>query len=584
MSMAKLPPLSEDQVRAWADSRSFSRGQSYARSDAVVNPRIQGTTLKAECWGSADEPYRVEVTLSEGGIAFATCSCPVTLQCKHAVAVLLTWLNHPERFREEEDLRAALSRRSQEELVRIIFRIIDRYPDAAEIAALPLPGESAGRPTVNSDSIRRQVRNIVGHTPREWGASYAAAGEVGQLLRPADEYASAGDPANAAVVYAAVADTILEDYDQIYEEEGEYLAVVGQCAEGMAGCLSQTEDPDRRRSLLEALFRIWRWDINFGGAGISDDAEVAMVSDTTDEEKAMLAGWARALLPSVDTESFTSGWRKGAIGGFLLQLEAHTLDDEAFLRICRETGRSRDLVERLLALQRTDEATEAARQVASDYVLLGLADVFRGAGLEGVFAGLIRERIGHSRDTRLLDWLIDYEMRGQRFQAALDLARQLFAIRPSMEAYRTVRAPAQAIGAWDAQRAALLSALAQANEQDLLVHIFLDEGEIDLALEALAALKEQAWHHSYHTDLAVAQAAEASRPQAAIEVYLDVAKVLIEQRGRGSYAEAAVYLARVRDLLQRVGQPERWRALIAGIRDENRRLRALRDELDRAGL
>ncbi len=582
--MTKLLPLSEDQIRAWTDSRSFSRGQDYARSDAVVNPRIQGTTLKAECWGSADEPYRVEVTLSDGGIVYGVCSCPVGVQCKHAVAVLLTWVHHPERFREEEDLRAALSGRSQEELVRTILRILDRYPDAAEIAALPLPGESAGRPAVDSDSIRRQVRNIVGHTPREWGASYAAAAEVGQLLLPGDEYASAGDWANAAVVYATVADTLLEDYDQIYEEEGEYLAVVGQCAEGMAGCLSQTEDPDRRHFLLESLFRIWRWDVNFGGTGTGDSAETAMVSNTTGEEKATLAGWARDLLPSVGTEAFSAQWRTGAIGGLVLQLEADILDDEAFLRICRETGRTRDLVQRLLALKRTGEATEAARQIASDYVLLNLADLFRAAGHEGTFAELIRERIGHSRDTRLFDWLIDHEMTGRRFQAALDLARQLFAISSSVEAYRTVRAPALEIGTWDAERTALLSALAQANQHDLRVHIFLDEGEIDLALEALATLKQQARFHSYHTDLAVAKAAEASRPQAAIEIYLDTAGLLIRQRGRGNYAQAAAYLARVRDLLQKAGQLPRWTALIAQLREENQRLPALRDELDRAGL
>jgi hypothetical protein len=52
-------------------------------------------------------------------------------------------------------------------------------------------------------------------------------------------------------------------------------------------------------------------------------------------------------------------------------------------------------------------------------VVLGLADLFQAAGLEGIFAELIRKRIGHSCDTRLLDWLIDYEMAGERFQSAL---------------------------------------------------------------------------------------------------------------------------------------------------------------------
>ena len=582
--MTKLPHLTEDQIRAWTDGRSFSRGQDYARSDSVANPRIQGMTLKAECWGSADEPYRVEVTLGDGGIVSGICSCPVGLQCKHAVAVLLTWLHHPERFRQEEDLRSALVRRSPGELVQIIFRIIDRYPEAAAIAALPLPGETAGRPAVDGDAIRRQVRSITAHTPHEWGASYASAAQVSQVIRPGHEYASAGDWANAAVIYATVADTILQDYDQIYEEEGEYLAVVEQCTEGLADCLRHTEDLDQRHSMLETMFRVWRWDINFGGAGVGDTPTDVMLTETTDDEKLMLADWTRAVLPAAGAESFTLQWRKEAVGGFLLQLEADRLDDEAFLRICRETGRTRDLVERLLALKRDAEATEAAHQTNSDYGLLGLADLFREAGLEEVFAGLIRERISHSRDTRLFDWLITHEMTGQRFQFALDLALQIFAIRPSIETYHSVCAPAQQIGVWEAERAAILSTLMKTNQYDLCVHIFLDEGEIDLALEALATLKKQARFRTYHTDLAVALAAEATHPHAAVEIYLEVSKMLIQQRGRGNYADAVAYLARVRALFQATGESAHWTALITRIRDENRRLPAFQDELKQAGL
>jgi hypothetical protein len=82
-----------------------------------------------------------------------------------------------------------------------------------------------------------------------------------------------------------------------------------------------------------------------------------------------------------------------------------------------------------------------------------------------------------------------------------------------------VRLPAHEIGVWVSERAGLLSGLARANELDLLVRIFLDEGEIDRAMEALAALKEQGRPHSYHTDLAVAQAAEEMRADPASESF-----------------------------------------------------------------
>jgi uncharacterized Zn finger protein len=59
---------------------------------------------------------------------------------------------------------------------------------------------------------------------------------------------------------------------------------------------------------------------------------------------------------------------------------------------------------------------------------------------------------------------------------------------------------------------------------------------------------------------------------------------LIAARGRGNYAEAASYLVRVRDLYGRLGEPETWDIFIANLREQNRRLRALKEELTKAGL
>ena len=59
---------------------------------------------------------------------------------------------------------------------------------------------------------------------------------------------------------------------------------------------------------------------------------------------------------------------------------------------------------------------------------------------------------------------------------------------------------------------------------------------------------------------------------------------LMSTRGRGNYTEAVRYLFRVRDLYYRLGEPKTWQALIADLREQNRRLRALKDELNKAGL
>ena len=70
----------------------------------------------------------------------------------------------------------------------------------------------------------------------------------------------------------------------------------------------------------------------------------------------------------------------------------------------------------------------------------------------------------------------------------------------------------------------------------------------------------------------------------AIPIYMDYARREINARDRNHYAQAARYLAVMRDLYQQIDDMEAWRGVINGIREEFRRLPALQDELNKANL
>ena len=92
------------------------------------------------------------------------------------------------------------------------------------------------------------------------------------------------------------------------------------------------------------------------------------------------------------------------------------------------------------------------------------------------------------------------------------------------------------------------------------------------------------WGRGGDLAIRVAQAVEEIRPRAALHLYVQEAESLIRARGRGNYITAANDLARVRALYQTLGEPGAWEAYIGYLRDNNRRLRALKEELARAGL
>ena len=577
--------LTESHIHRWIDERSFQRGRQYFQHGHILNPRRQGDMLKARCMGSRPQPYHVEVTLGPGGVVSGACSCPVGAggHCKHAAALLLTWLHQPDAFLEIEELEAALNRRSKAELVALIRRMLNRYPDLETLLELPIVSQAEGLPPLDADVIRRQASSaFFGIGYDDWGATFGIAEQLLELTDIGDDYAEREGWRSAATVYQTVAQETLEHYGMV-EDEGGYLhEVVSRCVEGLGRCLEAAEAPIQREVLLRALFDVYHWDIDFGGVDMGHQAPGIILEQATPEEKQQVATWVRGAMPAGD--SWSDNYQRQCYGGFLLRLEEDRLDDEAFLRVCRETNRWQDLVDRLLALERVEEAVATAREM-DDYDLLRLADVFAAHDHADLAEQLIRERAQTSQDTRLTVWLKERaEERGDRAEA-LALAEELFWRQPTLAGYQALEDLARSPERWDELRAAILSRLADEERHNLLTQIHLLEEDVDRALKTLERVRTAArgWGGA-PLSIQVAQAAEESRPRAAIRIYVERTERLIAARGRHNYREAAQYLTRVRDLYHRLGEGGSWDTLIADVREQNRRLRALKDELNKAGL
>lgn len=339
-----------------------------------------------------------------------------------------------------------------------------------------------------------------------------------------------------------------------------------------------------RQVILHALFSVELWDVKWGGIDMGYEAPDLIVEQATPAERAQVAAWVRAELPK--GEDWSSSWRREALGGFLLRLEADTLDDETFLRICRETGRHRDLVERLLHLGRIDEAV-AATADASDYELLTMEALFVEHTLVDRFAQLIVARAQNSDDRRLKEWLKARALVEDDPALALQLTEELFWTMPNLEKYQEVAELAQRLQQWPTLRLEIHQRL-QADPQyrTLLTQIYLDEDDIDAALEMVQQpVKTGLFLYGPQSmKLEVARAAETTRPHAAIHLYREQVHRLIDQRNRDSYATAAQYLVHLRPLYERTNDLPAWQQLVTEIRTNNPRLRALQDELRKAGL
>jgi SWIM zinc finger len=626
--MPEFPPLGMPDIREWAGDRSFELGRRYVRNGSVLRPRRQdhSRTLKARVRGTAPRPYRVEVSLNDHGIAAGECSCPVGAggHCKHAAALLIAWLEQPESFAEVEDLETLLARLENDQLRALLTRIARRHPDVEdqierELIVLSVPATDA---PVDVAALRRQVVAIMesagygahgahggygydrydryNRYDDEWSddgdeeAGVDLADEMQPILLRAQAYLDRGDVANAALVYDTVARTLLDTYvldeDWGYSLAGSVGDVVRECVVGLENCLTTTSDPAPRERILRALFDLYRNDSM--GMECAADAPEIILLHATPEERQLVSGLVRAALPQGKDVSSLYALRR--YGPFLLDLEADTLDDDSYVRLCRQTGQLPRAVARLLERRRVDAAVAEVAD-APDEELLPLADLLREGGYTDRAEHIVRKRERRGRDARMVLWLRDRAREAGDLDEALALTEKLFWRAPSAELYAELRALAQPLGTWEKLRTGVLAHLTSDGHHALVTALHVDEGQVDEALAALARVKAPSvigggweWgsgaYDGFTLRVRVARAAEATRPAEAIGLYLKEVDALIATQGRERYATAAGYLARVRDLYARQGQQAEWQRLIASLREQHKRLRALKDELSKAGL
>lgn len=582
--MLSTPRIKISDVINWTDDAYFKRGQGYYASGAIYEQRREGMKIKSKCSGSQAPFYRQEVIFNSKGIESAECSCPVGDggHCKHTIALLLTWVNDPDSFQKTEALDAILDKRSKPELIAIIKEMLEQEPDLESLLDLPIIGEDK---PINIKAIRQQAQRAFRDGDYEWGYTEEIKRDLNPLLKLAANYLSRGDAENSALIYMTVIEAILDNENAAMgDEEGRLLGVSYECADALGNCLPSINDRKKRLEILQVLFSVYQWDtIKLGGVGAADCVPEILVEKTTPDERIEIAKWTRETLPKGN--DWSAGYYREVLGRLLLDLEADFLDDEAYLKICRQTGRLNDLVERLLKLKRNSEAEDAARQ-ADDYPLFNVLHIFMQYNQANLAEKLVTERLDTVRnkklDGRLIEWLANRLKERGDLAGSLKLEERLFWEYPNLEKYKKLHKLARQINKWETLRAQIIMSLEQKKNFDFLVELYLHEKEVGNALVTLEKLPQRWGGHELHIE--VAKAAKKQYPQEAIQIFTREAERFIGYRDRGNYSQAASCLREVRDAYHGLKDFANWEKLIADIRQQYKKLPALQDELNKLKL
>src|SRR4030042_2332399 len=135
-------------LEQWAGSRVLSRGQGYHR-DHRVQGLAQTQTSGIIAWIQGGQRYATEVDFEDGEL-ISVCTCPYGNNCKHAVAVVLEYLDHVKKKIEvpkatEKDQRLALLEGMDEEDWEHEFEEEEEEEEEEEIDSDRLVSRKSGK-------------------------------------------------------------------------------------------------------------------------------------------------------------------------------------------------------------------------------------------------------------------------------------------------------------------------------------------------------------------------------------------------------------------------------------------------------
>ncbi len=611
----KTDPFKEltwDDLQAWAGSKIVSRGKSYQRSGHVQGlARTPGGGLVA--WVEGSQKYATRVEFEDGALD-PDCSCPYGDTCKHAVAVVIEYLDHikkgieipqvtgqdkriqrleefsgDEAWDEEDEeinsgkaadksLETFLEQQTKAQLVTRLKDLAERYPLVRE--ALQDQSElSKGTVGKMVNAVRKEIRDL-GAKPG-WTNHWNNEGFIPDYSRVKDRLEALLTRGHADEVVALGKELLEAGTSQVEMSHDE-----GETAEEISSCLDVVFQALPQSSLPPSEQMIWAVEV-----GLEDEYDLCQGVETFWEKKQTVADWnilAEELIKRLNqfpaakgADGFSRNYSRDKLSDRVIHALENTGRYEEIIPLCEQeaekTGSYIRLVDLLKEAKRWEEAEQWIHKgiKATQTQWPGIANRLRTALRE------MREKEG--------DWLSVAAFRAEDFfrEPTLNAFEELRKATERAEVWPAVRAAAmhyleagklpRTEPAWPLPETGMKETVERRPRQfpiiEALIDIAIAEKRPDDVIRWYDQRKTKGigWGWSEVQDDKIADALVARYPDRALGIWKRLAENQIALTKPKAYAAAAGYLRKVHHVLKKLGKEKEWQGYLAELRQTNAR-------------
>lgn len=631
-SRSKKDPFKEltwRDLEDWAGSTIVSRGKSYQRGKQVKE-LSQTKTGGIVAWVAGTQQYATQVTF-EAGELVSNCTCPYGATCKHAVAVVLEYLDRlknnstvPTAATQDRRLELLASGAEYDSQDEDDEEDADRFgPMTQEISVsrnsssflkkqtneqlMALIEDLAGRhPAVRKDLHDRQnlsegnIKKLVRSIQKEIRELSSEPGWTNHWKNEGyiPDYSQVKDRLKALLV-RGYADEVIElgrellkqgtQQIEMSNDEGETAGEIASCVDIIFQALPQSSLPTVEKML---------WAVE---TGLNDQYELCSGAEFFWKQKHSAADWnalaekltgrLNQFAPAREKDTFLRHYARDRLSDWVIHAMEKAGRHKEIIPLCEQeaekTGNYRRLVDYLIKARRIKEAEQ--------WIYKGIKATLKQA--PGIASGLrntlreLREKEG--------DWLFvasfwaeDFFQHPscetfQKLQKAAQKAKVLPEVRAAALQYlETGKLPLKA-PSWPLPETGTTERIDRGNLKfpmtEPLIDIAIAEKRTDDVIrwyDLKSTSKETGWWGNDSQDDRIADAIADSYPDRAAAIWKKLAEGQIAVTQPKAYEVAAGYLRKVNRLLVKLGREKDWQSYAAELRIVNAKKKRFIQTLD----
>jgi uncharacterized Zn finger protein len=627
--------LDWDDLDQWAGSKVLSRGQDYQHSHRVKE-LAQRQTGALVAWVYGGQKYATEIDFEDGEL-ISVCTCPYGDNCKHAVAVVLEYLDLLKKnleipkiagqdsriellhgltddvdsendFEEEEeeieigdpgskkrgksippDLRGFLEEQTKEQLVTLVKDLSERY-SIVQKDLQDRKNLSKGSVRGIVTSVRKEIQEL--SSEPGWRNHWNHEGYTPDYSRVKDRLKSLLTNGHADEVVALGKELLEAGIRQVEMSNDE-----GETGNEIASCLDIVFQALPQSTLSPVEQMLWVID-----AELKDNYELCYGSASFWENEQKASDWsvvADKLIQRLNEfrsvrgeDNFSRNYQRDRLSNWIIQGLENAGRREEIIPICEQeavnTGSYTRLVDFLRKAKRLDEAEQ--------WIHKGIK------ATQKQWPGIAKE---------LKDTLREMREREGNWAKVAAFRVEDFLESPSLHTFQDMRKSAEKAKAWPEVRAATLlylelGKLPQSDLTwslpetgvkmdretrksefpmiDVLIDIAIEEKRPDEVLrwyDQRKSKKQIFWGWDGYREDQVAEAVADHYPDRALAIWKIVAEKQIALTKPKAYETAAIYLRKVHSLLKRMKREEEWKNYLVELRQANARKSKLIEILSR---